>query len=147
MDMIEKRSFESIADFFKKLFDIFRGPTFLMTWLKIDKILREKILLTISMSNKCSNWIKAHSALGKRLGISKEEIDDLISLNFVRFDYREWIVLKYVQDWTFLRGKEPAKENISEYYLQYNKKERAYILKLMRVMLFSNYINNAYKKK
>ncbi len=55
MDMIEKRSFESIADFFKKLFDIFRGPTFLMTWLKIDKILREKILLTISMSNKCSN--------------------------------------------------------------------------------------------
>jgi hypothetical protein len=51
---IEKRSFESFADFFKKLIDIFKGPTFLMTFLKVDKILREKILLTISLSNNCS---------------------------------------------------------------------------------------------
>jgi hypothetical protein len=64
----------------------------------------------------------------------------------VKFAYRDWILLKYVQDWTSLRGKEPAKENTCEYYLQYNKKERAYILKLMRAMLFSNYINNAFKK-
>ena len=34
-----------------------------------------------------------------------------------------------------------------DYYLQYSKKERAYILKTMRVMLFSNYLNNYYKNR
>jgi hypothetical protein len=50
---IKKRTFESGADFFIKLFDALKGPTILMTFLKVDSILREKVLLTLSISNNC----------------------------------------------------------------------------------------------
>jgi len=53
MSVIKKRTFESGADFFRKLFDVFRGPTVLMTLWKVDSIVREKVLLTLSISNNC----------------------------------------------------------------------------------------------
>lgn len=144
---IKKRTFKSRTDFFKRLFDIFKGPTILMTWWKVDKVLREKVLLTLSISNNCYGWVSAHSALGKRLGITQDKINDLITLNPANFKYREWILLKYVQDWGFSKGVNPSRENHQDYYLQYTKKERAYILKMMRVMLFSNYLNNHIKNR
>jgi len=52
-----------------------------------------------------------------------------------------------VRDWGLLKGTNPPKENHQDYYLQYSKKERAYILKTMRVMLFSNYLNNFFKNR
>ena len=87
-----------------------------------------------------------HSALGKRHGIAKEDIDNLIALNPKNFDDKEWLALKYVQDWTFLGGEEPSGEYMIDFKKQYNSKERAYILKLMRTMLFANYFNNLLRK-
>ena len=52
-----------------------------------------------------------------------------------------------MQDWGFLEGVNPTKENHQDYYLQYSEKERAYILKTMRVMLFSNYLNNFFRNR
>lgn len=63
------------------------------------------------------------------------------------FDYREWVALKYVQDWAFLDGKEPVGDYIEDYKKSYSDKERAQILKIMRVMQFSNYFFNTIVKK
>ena len=35
------------------------------------------------------------------------EIEKLIDLNKSDFEYREWLALKYAQDWAFLNGAEP----------------------------------------
>jgi len=52
-----------------------------------------------------------------------------------------------VRDWGFSKGVNPSEECHQDYYLQYSKKERAYILKTMRVMLFSNYLNNFFRNR
>jgi hypothetical protein len=88
-----------------------------------------------------------HSAVGKRLGVSDEDITKLISLDKKEFDYKEWLALKYTQDWVFLNGEESTGDYIKDYQKFYSKKERNHILKLLRIMRFTNYLNNTLKKK
>jgi hypothetical protein len=47
-------SFISFYDFIKRLINIFKGPMFITVFRKIDPVFREKILLTVSMSNNCA---------------------------------------------------------------------------------------------
>ena len=49
----EPKRFISIRDFFQRFFALFKGPTFLMTFLKVDPRLREKILVKVSLVNAC----------------------------------------------------------------------------------------------
>ncbi|MDY6933351.1 MAG: hypothetical protein SVZ03_03915 [Spirochaetota bacterium] len=53
MTTIQKRTFLSFTDFIQRFGQIFKGPTFLMTFIKVDNRLREKILLTVSIANNC----------------------------------------------------------------------------------------------
>jgi len=43
----------SLKELFVKFFRSFSGPTFFMTFRSIEPSFREKILLTVSMSNEC----------------------------------------------------------------------------------------------
>ncbi len=47
------RRFTSFVEMLKCFTDIFRGPTMLMTYLRVDGILREKILITVSSAHNC----------------------------------------------------------------------------------------------
>lgn len=47
------RRFTSFSDFVRRFFDLFRGPTFLMTFLRVNGRLREKIILTVTVANNC----------------------------------------------------------------------------------------------
>lgn len=53
--MIKKKviNIASIRGLFIRFIRLFYGPTFYMTIKKTDSIFREKILLTVSMSNEC----------------------------------------------------------------------------------------------
>jgi len=53
MSTVQMRRFSSGSDFFIKLLKLFTGPTFIMTFLKVDKKFREKIFLTVAMANNC----------------------------------------------------------------------------------------------
>jgi len=53
MPDIQLRKFNSLSDFTRKLLLLFSGPTFLMTLIKIPGELREKIFLTVSITNNC----------------------------------------------------------------------------------------------
>lgn len=47
------RRFTSPGEAISCITDLFRGPTFLMTFLRVDRILREKILIAITAANNC----------------------------------------------------------------------------------------------
>lgn len=47
------RRFSSFGETLSCIIDLFRGPTFLMTFLRVDRVLREKILIAITAANNC----------------------------------------------------------------------------------------------
>lgn len=47
------RRFTSLREILSSTTDLFRGPTFLMTFLRVDRVLREKILIAITAANNC----------------------------------------------------------------------------------------------
>ncbi|MBN2159629.1 MAG: hypothetical protein JW807_09550 [Spirochaetes bacterium] len=88
--------------------------------------------------------MQVHSAVGRRHGITNEEIEMLIVLDRSRFDQREWLALKYAQDWIACDGAEPAGDYMADFRRAYSGRERAYILKLVRMMRFANYWSNTF---
>ncbi len=85
--------------------------------------------------------------MGRKAGLSKEEFQSLQRLNKKDFEYREWVALTYAREWAFAKGSEPSAEFSSELNRLYTKKDRARILKLLRMMFFFNYCGNWYFKR
>ncbi|MGV7929910.1 MAG: hypothetical protein AB2L13_13590 [Spirochaetota bacterium] len=91
--------------------------------------------------------MSVHSAAGRRLGLTDGQIEDLLILDPLKFEYREWLALRYAQDRAFLDGAEPAGEHVREYNRHYTEAERARVDKLIRAMQFANYWNNTFRGK
>ncbi len=83
-----------------------------------------------------------HASLAGRLGISTDEIDRLVALDEHDFPRPVWLALRYAQDWIFLGGTEPAGAYMEEFRARYAPRERAYILKIIRLMRFTNCVSN-----
>ncbi len=47
-------TFTSFSDFNSKFYSIFKGPTFYSTFTRLDKKLRKKIMIAVSVINNCS---------------------------------------------------------------------------------------------
>ena len=58
------------------------------------------------------------------------------------FDYREWLVLKYAQDWAFLKGPGPDGDYVADYESHYSVEQRDCFYKIMRMMRFTNSLGN-----
>ena len=58
--------------------------------------------------------------------------------------HKEWLALKYAQDWTFLDGDEPAGDYIADYHSSHSDEEKGYILKILHMMRFTNSISNTF---
>lgn len=86
--------------------------------------------------------MKAHSAVGRRLGISDDEMEKLAVLDRDSFDFGEWLVLRTARDFTDAGGRMEEWDHLDDYRRQYTEKERAYHLKLFRMMRFANLFNN-----
>jgi AhpD family alkylhydroperoxidase len=140
-------TFTSFFDFLKRFINIFRGPTFISLYSKLNPVLRQKLFLVVSMSNNCYGWVTTHSAVGRKKGITNEEISALIKLNKNDFEYKEWIALSYAREWTFARGENVPNELKEEFSKYYSKKEQALITKLLNTMLFINYFGNGVFKR
>ncbi len=78
--------------------------------------------------------------------MTREEMDRLVRLEKRHFEYKEWLALKYAQDRVFL-GHEPQSGYMVDFRRQYTVKERAYILKLIRMQEFANYWMNTFSRK
>ena len=75
------------------------------------------------------------------------EIEKLIELKKSDFEYREWLALKYAQDWAFLNGAEPESAYVGDFQSHYPKEQREYIKKIMRMMRFTNSLGNTLSRK
>ncbi|MBN2077729.1 MAG: hypothetical protein JW838_02105 [Spirochaetes bacterium] len=80
--------------------------------------------------------------MGRRLGISDEEMEKLAILDRDSFDFREWLVLKTARGFVDAGGRMGEWDHLNDYRRHYTEKERAYHLKLFRMMRFANLFNN-----
>ncbi len=71
-----------------------------------------------------------------------QDIEDLVELKKDAFDKKEWLALNFARRWAVLRGQEPRGKAADAYEKQVSKKERAYILKICRMMKMANYTAN-----
>ncbi len=85
-----------------------------------------------------------HSAAGRRLGLGREEIDGLAELRKERFEYREWIALCAARATVVPSAEADCAALLREFEALYSKKERAYILKFVRMMDFFNAFGNLF---
>lgn len=46
--------FSSLSDFRSKFCSLFKGPSFYSTFTNLDDTLREKIMITVSIANNCT---------------------------------------------------------------------------------------------
>ena len=45
--------FTSLSDFKSKFYSLFTGPTFYSTFTKLERKLRKKVMITVSIANNC----------------------------------------------------------------------------------------------
>ena len=50
----QRSGFTSLSDFKAKLSSLFKGPTFYSAFTKLDRKLRKKIMITVSIANNCT---------------------------------------------------------------------------------------------
>jgi len=85
--------------------------------------------------------------VGRKLGLSDDEISKLGNISKSDFEYREWVALNYARDFATLGGKEPAGEYLEDYYSLYSEKEQKHILKIARQMDFTNRLISTITRK
>lgn len=137
--------FQSGWDFIDKFSKLFKGPY--GSSKVLDKVFQEKIRITVTFANNCLFWGNARSAVGRKLGLSDDEISKLASIPKSDFEYREWTALNYARDFATLGGKEPTGEGLEEYYRLYSEKEQKHILKIARQMDFINRLMSTITRK
>ena len=50
----ETNRFSSLSDFRSKFYSLFSGPSFYSTFANLDKRLRKKVMITVSVANDCT---------------------------------------------------------------------------------------------
>ena len=79
--------------------------------------------------------------------MSEEKINSLVILDKKAFSRREWVALKYAQQWIFMGGKDPIGNYMDEYLSFYSSKERKCILKVIRQMDFFNAVSELFSNR
>jgi hypothetical protein len=85
--------------------------------------------------------------VGRKLGLTDDEISKLAGISKSDFEHREWAALNYARNFATLSGKEPAGENLEDYYSLYSEKEQKHILKIARQMDFINRLMSTITRK
>jgi hypothetical protein len=85
--------------------------------------------------------------VGRKLGLTDDEISKLGNISKSDFEYREWVALNYARDFATLGGNEPAGEYLEDYYSLYSEKEQKHILKIASQMDFMNRLISTITRK
>ena len=85
--------------------------------------------------------------MGRRLGLSDDDISKLAVLSKADFEYREWVALKFVRDFAARGGQKPAGKDQAAYENLYSQEEQKYILKTARQMDFFNRLISTITRK
>lgn len=139
---IQLRKFESVSEFFRTLSALFKGPGFVDTFLHMDSLFREKVILAFSITNNCMLCVSVHSAVAARDGLTDEELEKLVALDKKDFPEREWLALNFARKTAAARGYEPQDADAERFREAFSEKEADYIRKILRMMKMANYSGN-----
>jgi uncharacterized peroxidase-related enzyme len=102
--------------------------------------LRERLALTVAESNGCSYCLAAHSALGKAVGLTDEEIQD--SRGGVSPDRKVEAALRFARQVVEKRGEITDEEVAEVRKAGYGDAEIAEIVANVALNIYTNYFNH-----
>lgn len=102
--------------------------------------LREQIALTVSQANECGYCLAAHSALGKSVGLSDEEVMD--SRHASSTDSKVDAALQFARSIVEKRGLVSDDDMESVRRAGYDDGEISEIVANVALMIFTNYFNH-----
>ena len=76
--------------------------------------------------------------MGRKLGLTDEDISAIAELNTEKFQHKEWVALRYAKDYAISGGKQPEMDDIADFIKLYSEKERRCILRVAAKMDFFN---------
>ena len=85
--------------------------------------------------------------MGRKLGISDDEIENIRRLVKDDFDHREYVALTYARDFAALGGKEPEIDTVAEFQRLYPENERKYIISVAAKMDFINRLMGIFSRE
>jgi len=107
---------------------------------RLDKVMKEKIAVIVSIVNKCQPCVDAHINNLKKLNVSSEEIESLKKLDFSRFEEEETALYNFVA-----KASANPPEITSELYDNlknfYNATEIVEIVNVIALYKYLNTIN------
>lgn len=77
----------------------------------MDSVLREQIMLKVSLVHGCPLCVRFHKKIGKLVGLSEEDISALDSLDAERFEHKTWVALTYAEHLA-VNGGRPLKPEV-----------------------------------
>ncbi len=85
--------------------------------------------------------------MGRKLGMSHDEISNIRRLSEEDFDHREYVALKYARDFATLGGKEPTGDTAADFRRLFSEKEQKCILSVAARMDFINRLVAMFSRK
>ncbi|MBT7085356.1 MAG: hypothetical protein HN931_04210 [Desulfobacterales bacterium] len=85
--------------------------------------------------------------MGRKLGMSDDEISKLANISKSDFEFREWVALNYVRGFAALGGQEPVVEHIEDFHSLYSENEQKHILRVAIQMDFTNRLVSTITRK
>ncbi len=82
--------------------------------------------------------------MGRKLGMTEDDIQRIYRLRREDFPPEEWELLNYVREWAWAGGKEPGGDAAAAVKKFYSPREMRYYRKLMNMMIFANYFSNRF---
>jgi AhpD family alkylhydroperoxidase len=118
-----------------ELMGILRGKT-------IDPAFRERLMLAVTAVNRCRYCSFAHTRLGLKSGVTREEIDSLFEQN-PSVPERERAAVLYAQHWAENEGQ-PGLDAFERIEQEYGPEAAARINGTLRLIYLNNLCGNTF---
>jgi len=146
MEKFKKRTFSSFGELIRELKLIFKNRDKLKELEKgkfLDDEFRERIMMAVTEVNGCRYCSYHHSKLALEAGISKKELDLLLTGDFKNCPENEILALIYAQHWAEKKG-EPDQEMVLKVKNEYGEEKFAIINSAIRMINFGNLLGNSF---
>jgi AhpD family alkylhydroperoxidase len=127
----------------RRIFDHFDGFRQAARGGKVSKTFAEKIMLVVTRVNGCRYCSYAHSRAALAAGISEEELQDLLALQYQTFPIYEVTALNFAQH--YAESNRQPDPNAWQRVITYYGEETAHdILAYIQMITFGNLLGNTF---
>lgn len=146
MENFKKRTFTGFKEFIEEFKFIIKNRDRikkLEAGELIDAEFRQRLMMAVTEVNGCRYCSYYHSKLALKAGISRKELDSLLSGELEDCPQEEILALVYAQHWTESKGQ-PDQEMIDRVKAEYGAEKFAAINLAVRMINFGNLSGNSF---